>query len=104
MELLLKNYFVPRNADNQKLKQCLSFFFQAYCASSVDNQRMISSVCLSLQPQTKYTKSFNLYQIFLRSYCDLCKISAELEDDEEMASMAQIADVILDWTHPNTLL
>ncbi|KAE9396732.1 hypothetical protein BT96DRAFT_921993 [Gymnopus androsaceus JB14] len=84
VELLLKDYFGPRNADNQKLKQCLSFFFQAYCASSVENQKMISS-------------------IFVPIYCDLCKISAELEDDEEMATMAQIVGMILDWTSPNTL-
>ncbi|KIK68741.1 hypothetical protein GYMLUDRAFT_190085 [Collybiopsis luxurians FD-317 M1] len=84
MELLLKDYFSPKNVNNQKLKQCLSFFFQAYCASSVENQRMISTMFISV-------------------FRDLCKTREDMEDGEEMASMAQIANMILDWTHPNRL-
>ncbi|KAJ3856574.1 nuclear condensing complex subunit [Lentinula lateritia] len=70
------------NVKNQKLKQCLSFFFQAYCASSMDNQKIISSV-----------------RLFMPVFCALC----DLDDDDEMASSAQIAGMFLDWTHPNTL-
>ncbi|KAF9077355.1 nuclear condensing complex subunit [Rhodocollybia butyracea] len=84
MEVLLTQYFAPRNANNQKLKQCLSFFFQAYCAASIENQKMIST-------------------IFIRIYCNLCRTSDTLEDDEEMASMGQISGMILEWTSPNTL-
>ncbi|KAJ3902884.1 nuclear condensing complex subunit [Lentinula edodes] len=80
MKLLLIEYFSPKNVKNQKLKQCLSFFFQAYCASSIDNQEIISS-------------------LFMPVFCALC----DVDDDDEMASSAQIAGMFLDWTHPNTL-
>ncbi|KAF5386531.1 hypothetical protein D9757_005916 [Collybiopsis confluens] len=81
MELLLKDYFSPKNANNQKLKQCLSFFFRMYCASSVGNQQMM----------------------FMSVYVDLCKIREEMDDDEDMASLVQIANMMLDWTHPDAL-
>ncbi|KAJ4473176.1 nuclear condensing complex subunit [Lentinula aciculospora] len=84
MKLLLIDYFSPKNVTNQKLKQCLSFFFQAYCASSIHNQEMISS-------------------LFVPVFCELCVTSSNMADDEEMASMAQVAGMFLDWTHPNTL-
>lgn len=97
MKLLLIDYFSPKNVKNQKLKQCLSFFFQAYCASSIDNQEIISSVRVSLVPRhlTTYLSS----QLFMPVFCALC----DVDDDDEMASSAQIAGMFLDWTHPNTL-
>ncbi|KAJ3760874.1 nuclear condensing complex subunit [Lentinula raphanica] len=84
MKLLLIDFFSPQNIKNQKLKQCLSFFFQAYCASSLGNQEMISS-------------------LFSPVFCELCDMNSKLDDGEEMASMGQIAGIILDWTHPKKL-
>ncbi|KAF8830585.1 hypothetical protein HHX47_DHR2000917 [Lentinula edodes] len=37
--------------------------------------------------------------LFMPVFCALC----DVDDDDEMASSAQIAGMFLDWTHPNTL-
>lgn len=38
-------YFASETADNQPLRQCLSYFFPVYCYSSPINQRRMSKVC-----------------------------------------------------------
>ncbi|KAJ3987872.1 nuclear condensing complex subunit [Lentinula detonsa] len=86
MHLLLVDYLSPQNSHNQKLKQCLAFFFQAFCASSIHNQEIISS-------------------LFISVFCELCEINSKLDDNDndEVVFMTQITSMFLDWTHPNKL-
>lgn len=37
-------YFSPETADNQPLRQCLTYFLPVYCYTAADNQRRMLSV------------------------------------------------------------
>jgi condensin complex subunit 3 len=41
---LILLYFASETADNQELRQCLSYFFPVYCYSNPVNQRRVSNV------------------------------------------------------------
>ncbi|KAJ4489932.1 nuclear condensing complex subunit [Lentinula aciculospora] len=83
--LLVNNYFSPEYTENQKLKQCLSFFFYNYCSFLPDNQVRISKA-------------------FMPTFLKLCSMHRKGQLDSEFNSVAlvtQFADMILTWTHPN---
>ncbi len=44
IKTLIIAYVSPDNADNQHVRQCLSYFFPVYCYSSSENQRRIQAV------------------------------------------------------------
>ncbi|EIM89256.1 ARM repeat-containing protein [Stereum hirsutum FP-91666 SS1] len=78
---LVAVYVSPYTADNQELRQCLSYFFPVFCWSSPVNQRQMQKV-------------------FPAVFERLCKESNELEEDQEMVTPAQIAGMFVDWTDP----
>ncbi|KAH7929985.1 ARM repeat-containing protein [Leucogyrophana mollusca] len=81
LKSLVVAYLSPDTADNQELRQCLSYFFPVYCYSSAVNQRRMK-------------------QIFIPMFEQLAEASRELEEDQEMVSPAQIAGMFVDWTDP----
>ncbi|KAG6908746.1 hypothetical protein DXG01_003450 [Tephrocybe rancida] len=81
---LIQTYLSPVTADNQELRQCLTFFFQVFCYSSPINQETIR-------------------RIFFRTYKTLKDDRASLSEEEEMVSSAQIAALFMDWTDPTKL-
>ncbi|KAG6830471.1 hypothetical protein H0H87_008044 [Tephrocybe sp. NHM501043] len=81
---LIQNYLSPMTADNQELRQCLTFFFQVFCYSSPVHQE-------------------TMRRIFLPTYKALKENRASLDDGDEMVSSAQIAALFLDWTDPHKL-
>lgn len=44
LQSLVLLYFSPESADNQALRQCLTYFIPVYCYSSPDHQRRMLSV------------------------------------------------------------
>ena len=45
LQTLILAYMSPDTADNQEVRQCLSYFLPAYCYSSSQNQRRMQKVC-----------------------------------------------------------
>ncbi|KAJ7678541.1 nuclear condensing complex subunit [Mycena rosella] len=82
---LMMVYLSPYNADNQELKQCLTYFVRAYSHSSAANQRVMR-------------------EIFVYIFQKLSKLSKELDDDLDAPDLAQIADMWIHWTDPSEVL
>ncbi|KAI6131286.1 nuclear condensing complex subunit [Pisolithus croceorrhizus] len=81
LKSLVVAYLSPDTADNQELRQCLSYFFPVFCYSSSVNQRQMMQITMPLFEQ-------------------LARATRELEDDQEMVSPAQIIGMFVDWTDP----
>ena len=76
---LILVYLSPDTADNQELRQCLSYFFPVYCYSSPANQR-------------------RMQQVFPSIFEQLATAYRALDDDQEMVSPAQVGGMFVDWT------
>ena len=74
-------YVSPNTANNQELRQCLSYFFPGYCYSSTVNQR-------------------RMQKAFMPLYQKLSEAYHEWDGDEDMISPAQACLMIVDWTDP----
>ncbi|ORZ19383.1 nuclear condensing complex subunit [Absidia repens] len=85
LKLLVLLYFFPTSIDNTKLQQCLTYFFPAYCHSSSENQKMMSSIAIST------------LQDLILTYLDL-------EEGESMAAPNVISEMIAHWTDPRPLV
>ncbi|KAF9532366.1 nuclear condensing complex subunit [Crepidotus variabilis] len=84
---LIKAYVSPATADNQDLRQCLAYFLPVYSQSSSSNQG-----CMR--------------EMFIHIFLDICqdRREAEEEDEEdEIVSSSQIADMFILWTDPTSL-
>ncbi|CAO3691481.1 unnamed protein product [Umbelopsis ramanniana] len=84
LKLMILLYFYPSTVDNQKLRQCLSYFLPVYCYSSNDVQPLVVSV-------------------FVPTLIHLLGTHSDLESDEEMVPPSQIVQVMLDWTDPRKI-
>ncbi|KAI9283993.1 nuclear condensing complex subunit [Umbelopsis sp. AD052] len=84
LKLMILLYFYPSTVDNQKLRQCLSYFLPVYCYSSNDVQPLVVSV-------------------FVPALIHLLGTHSDLEADEEMVPPGQIVQVMLDWTDPRKI-
>ncbi|ORY04342.1 hypothetical protein K493DRAFT_253568 [Basidiobolus meristosporus CBS 931.73] len=82
---LVTGYFHPKTADNQRLRQCLSYFLPVFCHSSHKNQQAM----IRIAPQV---------------ICDLVQVHKELNLDEEMVSPLQIGQQFADWTDSHKLV
>ncbi|KAI0696847.1 nuclear condensing complex subunit [Cytidiella melzeri] len=80
ISLMLK-YVSPDTANNQELRQCLSYFFPVYCYSSGAHQR-------------------RMQKAFIPLYDKLSEVHKEWEGDDDMISPAQASLMIVDWTDP----
>ncbi|WWC92262.1 uncharacterized protein L201_007216 [Kwoniella dendrophila CBS 6074] len=80
LQSLVLLYFSPETADNQPLRQCLTYFLPVYCYSSPDNQRRMLSI---------FSDTFGL----------LAQLLEEAED-EEMPPLAQMGLMMVDWLDP----
>ncbi|TFK26559.1 condensin subunit Cnd3 [Coprinopsis marcescibilis] len=78
---LLLLYISPTTADNQELRQCLSYFFPVYSYASYDNQSRIAS-------------------IFVSAYDHAVRLHGELEEEQDMISPGDFCLMLVDWTDP----
>ncbi|KAH8989792.1 nuclear condensing complex subunit [Lactarius hatsudake] len=74
-------YLSPDTADNQRLRQCLSYFFPAFSYSSPTHQRLMQ-------------------EIFLPVFDQLSKGRRGLDEGQEMVSSARVCAMFVDWTNP----
>ncbi|KAF7330334.1 Chromosome condensation complex protein [Mycena venus] len=79
---LLMVYFSPYNADNQELKQCLTFFAPMYSCSTAKNQQ-------------------TMRKIFVYIFQKLSKLRQHLEGEEDVLSLTSVANMWIDWTDPS---
>ncbi|KAI9278371.1 nuclear condensing complex subunit [Phascolomyces articulosus] len=84
LKMMVLLYFFPTTFDNEKIQQCLSYFFPAYAYSSAENQNLLAGVTVS-------------------ALIDLCETHADLEKDEKMAPPVRISDMLADWTDPRKI-
>ncbi|KZO96900.1 putative mitotic chromosome condensation-related protein [Calocera viscosa TUFC12733] len=85
LQSLVLMYLSPETADNQALRQCLSYFFPVYCYSSSHNQR-------------------KMQHIFLPVMEVLTQVHQDLEEDQEMITPSQIGMQLVDWTDPEKVV
>ncbi|WVW80873.1 hypothetical protein I302_102863 [Kwoniella bestiolae CBS 10118] len=81
LQSLVLLYFSPETADNQPLRQCLTYFLPVYCYSSSENQGRMLSI---------FSDTFGL----------LAQLSEDAED-EEMPPLAQMGLMMVDWLDPH---
>ncbi|KAI5479984.1 condensin complex subunit 3 [Pseudohyphozyma bogoriensis] len=74
-------YFASETADNQELRQCLSYFFPRYCYENPLNQRRVANVSLTALALLK-----GVYD--------------DLDDKTTMVAPLQIGLQLVDWTDP----
>lgn len=82
--MILLYFFPTVEPVNNKIQQCLTYFFPAYCYSSADHQKAFSIVTISALEE-------------------LCNTHIDLQEDEVMVNPNQIADMLADWTDPRKL-
>ncbi|KAI9489252.1 nuclear condensing complex subunit [Zychaea mexicana] len=84
LRMMLLLYFFPTSFDNEKIQQCLSYFFPAYAYSSGENQKLLA-------------------QVAIPALLNLCDTYVDLEKDEKMATPTRISDMLADWTDPRKI-
>ncbi|KAI9254666.1 nuclear condensing complex subunit [Sporodiniella umbellata] len=85
LRLLVLLYFLPVTEDmNLKVQQCLSYFFPAYSFSSLENQKNMTAVAISVLNE-------------------VCTMHSDLKPYEKMSTPLQISDMLADWTDPRKL-
>ncbi|KNF04259.1 hypothetical protein PSTG_02605 [Puccinia striiformis f. sp. tritici PST-78] len=85
LQMLVLVYFSPETCDNQKLRQCLSYFLPVYCYCSSVNQRRMQSMMLPALDV-------------------LSGVYDDQEDKSEMLPPSQIALQLVDWTDPSKVV
>ncbi|CAL1698800.1 unnamed protein product [Somion occarium] len=78
---LVLAYVSPVTADNQELRQCLSYFLPVYSYSSFINQDRMRSV-------------------FLTAYDLVAAVYEDLDGDQDMITPSQFGTLFVDWTNP----
>ena len=85
LKSLVLTYMSPDTADNQALRQCLSYFLPLFCSSDVRHQHMIQRV-----------------------FVDVLDVLSSVYEDPDaqlhMVTPTQIVLQLLDWTNPERLL
>ncbi|EIW69906.1 hypothetical protein TREMEDRAFT_30304 [Tremella mesenterica DSM 1558] len=83
LQSLVLLYFSPETADNQALRQCLTYFLPVYCYSSPENQRRMLSI---------FGETFEM----------LSQLHKEMEDEGEtdMLPPQQVGMMMVDWLDP----
>ncbi|KAI3620593.1 hypothetical protein CBS9595_002560 [Malassezia furfur] len=85
LKALVLIYFSPDTAQNQPLRQCLSYFLPLYCSSHARHQRMVQ-------------------RIFLDTLGLLTQVYLEKDATQTMATPTQIALQLTDWSNPEKLV
>ncbi|KAM3417354.1 hypothetical protein BST61_g5604 [Cercospora zeina] len=94
LKQLVVTYFDPDSITNPQLRQSLSYFFPVYCHSRAENAVLMAEITSSA-----ISKLLTLRKAF------------EDDDDEDavagadqMVSMTQITNMLLDWTDPRKIV
>ncbi|KAJ7284629.1 nuclear condensing complex subunit [Mycena rebaudengoi] len=85
IKTLLMVYFSPYNAENQELKQCVSFFIPIFSHSSQKNQKLMR-------------------EIFIPIFQKVAKLREDLQDEEEVISSTHLTYMWLEWTDPTQMM
>lgn len=97
-------YVSPLTADNQELRQCLSYFLPIYSYSSAANQRRMQSVRHKQRVSEASAVLTSTVQVALTAYDLVKQVYSELSKEEEMISPYQFGLLLVDWTDPQKLV
>ncbi|KIM27959.1 hypothetical protein M408DRAFT_16414 [Serendipita vermifera MAFF 305830] len=92
MEALVLLYFLPDTAPNTSLRQCLSYFFPAFCYSSSTNQSRFSTIVTGA-----IIKLCPVYE----------ELRGEAEANDEATALIQperVISILLDYSDPGNLV
>ncbi|PVF94264.1 hypothetical protein CPB86DRAFT_713554 [Serendipita vermifera] len=92
LEALILLYFLPDTAKNYRLRQCLSYFFPAFCYSSAINQARFSKVIIGA-----FMKLFPVYE----------ELKQERDTEQEDMTFLQperVITMLLDYSNPANLV
>jgi condensin complex subunit 3 len=81
LQSLVLLYFSPETADNQPLRQCLTYFLPVFCYTSPKNQRL-------------------MLRIFGDTFVMLSTLGEEFEDATDLLPLAQMGLMMVDWLDP----
>lgn len=98
---LVHAYMSPHTADNQGVRQCLSYFFPVYSYTSPTNQRQMQKV---LHLTVFFLTPWLSLQIFLPALRSFFVEHKEYEDSDEMYSPLLVGSVLVDWTNSSKAL
>ncbi|CAO3650504.1 unnamed protein product [Cunninghamella blakesleeana] len=85
LKLLVLLYFFPTTVDNNKIQQCLSYFFPAYCRSFGENQKSMAKIALS-------------------ALTELIDTYLDLKEGEKMVMPNLISEMLCEWTDPRQVV
>ena len=85
LKSLVLIYMSPDTAENQPLRQCLSYFLPLFCSSHARHQRIIQ-------------------RVFVDTFDVLAQVHAEKDSETRMVSPAQVALQLADWANPEKLM
>src|ERR1700754_3253894 len=95
LKSLVATFFSPDMAQNQQVRQCLSYFFPAYCYSSSSNQTQLQKV--SFRSISKPIEAQGAMQIAIPILQLLFDLHREVEaEDAAMVSPSQMALLMVD--------
>lgn len=112
MEALILLYFLPDTAANYALRQCLSYFFPAFCYSSTTNQSRFSKVGHSfLLESLRDTSNLAFIQVVTGAFIKLCPVYEELlqeaqatDEDIGLIQPERVISILLDYSDPHNLV
>lgn len=82
LRTLVQLYFSPDTADNQPLRQCLTYFLPVYCYTSSENQKRMLGV---------FSDIFTYVATFAEDY----------EGSADLLPLSQMGLMMVDWLDPN---
>lgn len=82
LQSLVLLYFSPETADNQALRQCLTYFLPVFCGTSTKNQRL-------------------MLEIFSDTFAMLSQLGEEFEDATDLLPLPQMGLMMVDWLDPH---
>lgn len=82
LQSLVLLYFSPETADNQPLRQCLTYFLPVYCYSSAANQQ-------------------RMLNIFSDTFVMLAQLGEEFENAADLLPLSQMGLMMVDWLDPH---
>lgn len=94
-------YVSPFTADNQGLRQCLSYALPMYCYMSPTNQSRMQHVrLLDITAVPRVLISLCYIQVFMTAFDHVMTIYEGLDEDQDMITPLQFGVLFLDWTNP----
>ena len=95
LKQLVVTYFDPDSVANAQLRQSLSYFFPVYCHSRAENAVRMAEIT---------TGAISKLQTLRKAFEDDDDEDVAAAGSDQMVSMTQITNMLLDWTDPRKIV